>query len=243
MSEEASGPLTATRYGRAAAHLVDLIYKNIIKVLYVTVALSVFNILDVFGILHMLRLYSEATHDIIVAVISIILLLILSYIFLYIIKARTVLNSWMKKFESSSLSVSIRVLAKSKNKEDIIHAIAESVHEISPYLYKYVENDDLARFIDVDVNGVKFDILIDKERVDVELKDVLKSYGSIIAMVVDGVADEGKMDEFYKKLTAYSKITGNRVGLALLIADRVEARASAKHKAIDSLLIIEQSAE
>jgi len=240
---ESSGPLTATRYGRTAARLVDLIYKNIIKVLYVTVALSVFSILDVFGILHMLRLYSEATHDLIVAVISITLLLILSYIFFYIIKARTVLNSWLKRFESSSLSVSIRVLAKSKNKEDVINAIAESVYEITPYMYRYVENDDLARFIDVDVNGERFDILIDKERVDGEFKDVLKSYGSIIAMVVDGVADEYRIDEFYKKLTVYSKITGNKIGLALLIADKVEARALARHKAIDSLLIIEQSAE
>ncbi|MFN4336694.1 MAG: hypothetical protein ACK4FV_03805 [Candidatus Nitrosocaldus sp.] len=246
MNEESSGPLTATRYGRAAAQLVDIIYKNIIKVVYVTIALAVFGLLDVFGILHMLRLYSEATHDLIVAAISILLLLILSYIFLYIIKARSILNAWMKQLESSSMNVSIRVLAKSKSKEDIIHAIAESVSEVSSYLYEYIENDDLSRFIDVKIDNERFDILIDRDRVEEgKFKDVLKEYGSIVAMVVDGVADRGKIDEFYNKLIVYNRITGNRIGLALLIADRVEAEAKVfvRHKAIESLLLIEQSTE
>ncbi len=190
----------------------------------------------------------EITHDLIVAVISILLLLILSYIFLYIIKARSMLSSWMKQFESSSLNLSIRVLAKSKSKEDIINAIAESVHEVSAYLYKYIENNDndISRFIDVKIDNEQFDILIDRDNVEEKrFKDVLKEYGSIIVRVVVGVADRGKIDEFYNRLVAYNRITGNRIVLALLVAERVEAEAkvSVRHKAIGSLLLIEQSTE
>lgn len=242
-TEEVDSPLITTRYGRIAAQLVDLIYKNIITVIYVTIALAVFSILDVFGILHIFRLYSEATHDIIVTVISLILLITLSYISLHIIRAKSVLDTWMKRFESSSLKVSISVLARSKSREDIIHAIAESVHEVSTYLYKYIESNDISRFIDVNIGDLKFDILIDDSNVDEEFKHVFKEYGSIAVMVVDGVADSSRADEFYSKLLEYNRITGNRIGLALLVADKVEGKELSRHKAIDSLLIIEQSVD
>ncbi len=86
-------PLLATRYSKITAQVINSIYKNLI-VIYVTIALATFSILDVLGILFIIGLYSDVTYDIIVAIISSILLVILSLVFLYILKTRKILNLW-----------------------------------------------------------------------------------------------------------------------------------------------------
>jgi hypothetical protein len=240
MSNDEESPLIATRYSKDAARVISSIYKNLSIIIYLTIALAAFSILDVLGVLHIIGLSSDYIHDIIVTIVLLILLGILSIVLLYIIRAKRLLNSWHDMFENSSLKTSISILMKDKSKEEALYAIAESIDEINPYIQRYIDSKEISRFIDVEIDNMKFDILIDRNRVDNTLKNVLDEYGSIIVKIVDGKADKSIVKQFYEQLLKYNRITNNKIGLGLLIADEVEP-IKVKDKAIDRLLFIEKS--
>ncbi|RMF29695.1 MAG: hypothetical protein D6752_05490, partial [Candidatus Nitrosothermus koennekii] len=65
MSNDEESPLIATRYSKDAAKVITLIYKNLSIIIYLTIALAAFSILDVLGVLHIVGLSSDYIHDII----------------------------------------------------------------------------------------------------------------------------------------------------------------------------------
>lgn len=239
MSDEYEPPLITTRYSKDAVGIINIIYKNLSISAYFIVGLVIFSILDVLGILHLIGITSEFVHDIIVTLLLFILLAAFVIMFLYITRARKILLLWHDRFEESSLKASIDLLITDKSKEGVIYALGESIEEINPYIEQYREKQDIDRFIDVNINGLRFDILIDEYTADDGLKNVLKEYGSIIVRIVDGKADKSITDKFYKDLLDYNRIRGKRIGLALIIADEIKP-IQIKHKSIDRILFIEK---
>ncbi len=106
-------------------------------------------------------------------------------------------------------------------------------------MQKYIENDDIYRFIDVEIEDLKFDILIDKSNVNGKLRTILEDYGSIIVKITEK-ADKHIINEFYEQLQRYHRITDNKIGLGIIIADETEPIIISKHKAIDRLLLVEK---
>ena len=238
MTEYDESPLIATRYSKIAAKLVNSIHKHLSIIIYVTIALAAFSVLDVLGVLHIIGLSSDYIHDIIVTIVLLALLGILSLVLLYIVRARRILELWHDMFESSSLKTSISILMKDKSKEEALYAVAESIDEINPYMQKYIENNDINRFIDVRIDDLRFDILIDKSNTDDQLKAILEDYGSIVARIVEK-ADKHTINEFYEQLLKYHRLRNSKIGLGIIIADEVKP-IDIKHKAIDRLLFIEK---
>ncbi len=240
MINDDESPLIATRYSKIAAKLVNSIHKHLSTIIYVTIVLAAFSVLDVLGVLHIIGLSSDYIHDIIVTIVLLILLGILSLVLLYIVRAKKILELWHDMFESSSLKTSISILMKDKSKKEALYAIAESIDEINPYMQKYIKNNDIDRFIDNKIEDLQFDILIDKNDADEKLRMVLEDYGSIIVEIVDK-ADEHIINEFHEQVLRYHKITNNKIGLAIIIADEIKPITISKHKAIDRLLLVEKS--
>lgn len=232
-------PLIATRYAKEASELINAINKSIVVLIFATIGLVIFNIFDVIGMLYIVGLYTEMQHDIIVAIVSIALLALVAFILSRIFKIKRVLNTWNSKFELSSINASIGLLMSNLDKREAIIAIAESIGDLNRYMKRYIDNDDLGRFIDVEIDGLRFDILIDASNAEDDLKQFLLEHGSIIAKVTDH-ADKHNIDRFYEDVLRYSKVTSNKVGLALMISSKVEDYDIKAGKDVDKFLIVEK---
>ncbi len=233
-------PLLVTRYGKIAKRLIESLNKHLILVIALTIAIAIFSIFDILGLLYTLGLYSEYVHDIIIAIITSIMLIFLSFLSFYLFKIRKVLVLWHDLFEESSLKTNITLLLKDKSNIELLNAISESIEELNPHIKRYIENNDIKRFLDIKINDLKFDLLIDDNTTDTPLREIIKEYGAIIGKIINGVADKDLLKRLYNQLLEYNKVTGNKVGLAIIIADEIESIELKRSKVIEHLILLEK---
>lgn len=233
-------PLLVTRYGKIAKRLIESLNKHLTLVIALTIAIAIFSIFDILGLLYTVGLYSEYVHDIVIAIITSIMLIFLSLLSFYLFKIRKVLVLWHDLFEESALKTNIALLLKDKSNVELLHAISESIEELNRYINRYIENDDIKRFLDIKINDLKFDLLIDDNTADTPLREIIKEYGAIIGKIINGVANKDLLKRLYNQLLEYNKITGNKVGLAIIIADEIESIELNGSKVIEHLVLLER---
>lgn len=243
-----STALATTRYGKEAIRLIRSATRSLTYVIYVTAALVVFSLLDLFGVLYHLRLYSEAQHDYIVSVMALVLLGVLFPLAWRVLKARMALNSWQDVFERGSLRMGISMALARRDKGEALNAVAEAVEELEP-LRRHLASASTSRFTDASAavagegsGQVAFDALVDESMVETEeLKRLMREYGAIVLALVD-VADASGVAEFRRRLKTYSGSTGRRVGMAVMVAREVtdDARQSA---AEGEILLVEKAGD
>jgi hypothetical protein len=229
-----SSIILATKYGEEAIRLIKSAARSLTFVIYVTAALVVFTLLDLFGVLYSLQLYSEVQHDYIVSVIALILLGVLVPLIWRVLKARATLDSWQDVFERRSIQMAISMSMLHREKGEALKSIAEAVAELEPFR-QHLALVGTSRFTDVSVSKVSFDGLVDESIVESdELKSLLRQYGAI-AIAVRDVADAASVLEFRQRLKAYSDNTGRRVGIAVIVAGEITTEA--ERQAGDVLLV------
>ena len=224
VGDQSSSTILATKYGEEAIRLIRSATRSLTYVIYVTAALVVFSLLDLFGVLYHFQLYSEIQHDYVISVIALILLGVLFPLVWRVLKARTALNSWQSMFERGSLQMGISMSMAHRDKGEALKAVAETVAELEP-LRQHLATAGTSKFTDVSVSGVTFDGLVDESLVeDDELKRLLREYGAI-ALALSDVVDASSITEFRQRIKTYSTNTGRRVGIAVMVAREITSEA------------------
>ena len=237
MPDPSSSIILATKYGEQAIRLIKSAARSLTFVIYVTAALVVFTLLDLFGVLYSLQLYSEVQHDYIVSLIALVLLGVLVPLIWQVFKARATLDSWQDVFERRSMQMAISMLMSHRDKGEALKSIAESVAELEP-LRQYLTLAGTSRFTDVSISKVSFDGLIDESIVESDgLRNLLRHYGTI-AITVRDVADAATVLEFHQRLKAYSDITGRSVGIAVIVAGEITTEAE---RQAGNILLVEKA--
>jgi hypothetical protein len=87
----------------------------------------------------------------------------------------------------------------------------------------------------------------DNEQTNIDILDLLESmkgYGSILAKVISGSISKESVKSFQEAIIKYTSLTKNKVALALIIGDGIEAEADSlsklRIKGIDYLILIEK---
>lgn len=106
-------------------------------------------------------------------------------------------------------------------------------------IQQYTWTNTINRFFDVKVGDIVFDIVIDKDNVDDDAKKILKDYGSIITRIIKE-ADKEMINKFMDQLVRYHKITNNKVGMGIIIAEKIECIEVDKVKGIDRIVLVEK---
>lgn len=228
MGEASSSTILSTKYGKQAIRLIGSATRSMTYVIYVTAALVIFSLLDLFGVLYHFQLYSEIQHDYIISVIALVLLGVLFPLIWKVLKARRALDSWQDVFERGSLQMGIAMSMAHRDKGEGIKAVAETVAEMEP-LRQHIANVGTSRFTDVSIAGVAFDALVDESLVETDdLKRLLREHGAI-ALVLKDVADMSSIRDFRRRIKTYSSNTGRRIGIAAIVASEItdEARKGA----------------
>jgi hypothetical protein len=247
-------PTLATRYAHRAAGFVHSIEKNSYLIIGIVVALFILSILD------MLEVHANLPFslDPMITVFSAGSIVALFYMVTVTIKSRRVLERWADVFERNSISAGINISMGNRTKEEVVHAIAETVEEIGPQLREYISSkDNYNEFFDVafdkEAITTQFDIVIDKDNVKPtknnsgyqDFKAALQKYGSVIVKFVNGTIDANSILSYSNLLSKYISITKNNVSLALIIGDDATSDAHnialhPKDKKIGYIIIIER---
>jgi hypothetical protein len=231
MSEEegdssSSSIILAARYGSESLNVIRSVEKNLLLVIFILIPLVAFAILDTLEVFKQINI-----HDIIIAILSIILTILSISLYWFSRKSKYILHRWAKMFEENTISSLLNIYLKDKTKEEVIKSLSESVEQLYP-LQEYIVKRpvDVAKFMDVRVNeDLIFDILIDKERIlnennkndidTINLYKEIERYGSIIVNIVDHTIDKPAVQLFFNSLLKYISLSKNKIGLAVIIGD------------------------
>lgn len=217
--------------------LIHSATRSLTYVIYVTAALVIFALLDLFGVLYHFQLYSEVQHDYVISVIALILLGVLFPLVWRVLKARRALDSWQEIFERGSLQMGISMSMTRRDKGEAIKAVAETVAELEP-LRQHLASVGVSRFTDVSVGGVMFDGIVDESLVEAdELKGLLREHGAI-ALDLKDVVDFAGVTNFHERMKTYSNNTGRRIGMAVIVASEVTDEA---RKGAGEVLLVEKA--
>ncbi len=186
---------------------------------------------------------------------------VLIFILVLFMRSRNYIEFWANSLEQNAIKANIRITMANKSKEEAIKAVAEAIEEIGEPLRKYISSkENLNEFIDVVIDkDLIFDVLIDADRIQkdtltgyksdyserIELQNVLKTYGSVIIKIVDGTVDQEVVKSFSTMPSKYASITKNRVGLILIIGERISPKAynmirQNKHNHLNPIMLIEK---
>lgn len=222
-----SSVIVTTKYGHASVRLIHSIERNLVALITVIVFAAAFSILDTAGALAFL--YPDELDSTVDAIFSVIIVATLLPLLRLLVKSRSILVRWADLFEGNSITTGMSISMAGRSKEEAIVAIAESVEQIGEPLQKYIgSKPDLKEFMDVSVGkDIVFDVLIDAKRISDGngLKSVLEEYGAVIVKIVDGTVDRGTIQSFLNMLLQYVSVTGNQVGLAVLIGEDITQEA------------------
>src|SRR5947207_12857003 len=98
-----------------------------------------------------------------------ILIAVLIPLVLLLLRSKNVLENWTEMFERNTIATAMKIAMIRRGKEEVIHALTQSVDEISEPLEKYITSSDLTEFLDVSIGESKtsttYDILIDSSHV------------------------------------------------------------------------------
>ena len=166
-----------------------------------------------------------------------ILIAVLIPLVLLLLRSKNVLENWTEMFERNTIATAMKIAMIRRGKEEVIHALTQSVDEISEPLEKYITSSDLTEFLDVSIGESKtsttYDILIDSSHVlngdnkgnGNSLRKVLEDYGAVIIKIVNGSVDRNHVESFVDSLTKYTSVSKNQIGLATIIGEEISAEA------------------
>ena len=232
MSEEEEGDsssssiILAARYGSESLNVIRSVEKNLLLVIFILIPLVAFAILDTLEVFKQIKI-----HDIIIAILSIILTILSVSLYWYSRKSKYILHRWAKMFEENTINSLMNIYLNDKTKEEVIKSLSESIEQLYPlqeYIVKIPSN--VAKFMNVKANeDLIFDILIDKERIPsknnkndidtINLYKEIERYGSIIVNIVDHTIGKPAVELFFNSLLKYISLSKNKIGLALIIGD------------------------
>jgi hypothetical protein len=256
-SSPPESPVLATKYAHRAATLVRSIEKNSYVIIGIIIALLTLSTLDLLEV----HKHLPFSFDPIITVFSAASMIALLFMLRLTAKSRRILEDWADVFERNSIAAGIKISINSRTREEVVHAISETVEEIGPQLQKYISSKDkYNEFFDITsgkdtdpaATTAQFDIIIDKDNLKPtknnsyqELKLALQKYGSVIVKFVDGTIDGNTILSLSNFLSKYISITKNSVSLALIIGDDATSDAyklasHPKDKKIGYMIIIER---
>ena len=168
-----------------------------------------------------------------------ILIAVLIPLVLLLLRSKNVLENWTEMFERNTIATAMKIAMIRRGKEEVIHALTQSVDEISEPLEEYItsKKSDLTEFLDVSIDEGKtsttYDILLDSSHVlngdnkgnGNSLRKVLEDYGAVIIKIVNGSVDRNHVESFVDSLTKYTSVSKNQIGLATIIGEEISAEA------------------
>lgn len=239
-----SSPTLITAYSRKAsgfiASLVRFLYVLFV-VLIVFAVVSLFDVVEIWGFVHLL---SDDLLDFAILVLALITIGIIAFLLRIIINMRNKLKKWAFVFERNSIMASINIRLSKLEKREILDSIIDTIPEIGIPLKEYIMDNggNTRQFTDQKIPGdLYFDILIDDTKIandDVDgkndyLKNKLDRHGAIIVKVENdgsatggGVIDIKSSELFVQSILKYVKTTKKFVGLALLCGTEITDEAA-----------------
>lgn len=218
----------STQYCFEASQLIKSFTKNILFVLIIVILVGAMTIFDLIINLGFINNLSDETIDGIIIVVSILLILFLTYTIKPILRSQKVLDKWSNLFENNIIRTSIILTINNKSKEEILHALSEIIEQIAIPLQLYLSKSNHHEFYDIRVNDTTttVDILIDKSTIKPtidsnSLKNTIQNYGSIAVKITENAIDNNITQIFIESLQKYQK-KGNKIGLAMLIGESID---------------------
>jgi len=243
-SQWSNSPTLITRYATKSSKLIYSIEKNVFVVIGVVTALAVISIIDTLEIIGITDFIGEGLDDTIIATLSLISLAALVPILRLSFKSKRILEEWAQMFEYNSIKSSISMSITSTKRDDVMHAVAESIDEIREPLLQYLEKGNTPEIFDIQLHGYRYDVLLDQYTVNKErgdnLKKILADYGAIIIKVIDGKISRSDVDSFSNSLKAYSKEKqyNAMIGIAILIGKEVEPDVNIKFGKAGNIVLV-----
>jgi hypothetical protein len=256
---EQSSTIPAIEYAIKVVREIYIIEKNIFVIFGVLATIFVILVINIFTIRSLMLISDNFTY-IMILLSSIISTSALIFMLLLFIKSRKQLEDWANILEQNAIKANISIAMANKSKEEVVKAIAETIDQIGEPLRKYISSkENFKEFLDVAVDkDIIFDILIDADRIQTttttlstnninknELKNILKTYGSVMVKIVDGIVDQETVQSFSALPSKYASITKNKVGLALIIGEEVTPKAynyvrQNRNSNLSSIILIEK---
>jgi hypothetical protein len=151
------------------------------------------------------------------------------------------LRAWADMFERNSIRAGLNISMSNKNKEGVVHAIAETIDEVGEPLRKYISSkDNFDEFLNVsyqsdnkaDADKILFDVLIDPEQIisltnndtkdiSARLKENLENYGAIVVKIIDDNVTTDIVKSFANEVKLYKLSSKNKIHLAIIIGEDV----------------------
>lgn len=258
--DSSSSTILTTRFGHQSAKLIHSVEKNLYIVIGLIASIAILSVLNILGSLDYFSSNSASVDKTVDILLLLILIVVLVPLFLLLLKSRNVLDRWTDMFEKNTIATTMNIAMTDKSKEAIVHALMQSVEQISEPLQQYIDSkrNNLAEFLNVSLDNkepdLRFDILMDANHVSDDggssinnnFRQVLKEYGAVIIKILDDVVDRQYVESFANSLSKYSSIAKNRVGLGLVIGNDLtdEAREYAskislhRKRGINHLILI-----
>lgn len=272
MLDSTDSPIMPTMYAYRSSKLIRSIEKTFYPIIGLVAALLVFAVLDMIDILSDYNILPDITHDMIITFAAAILLIAVVYLLYGIITSRKMLHHWADIFERNSLKAGITISMSDTSKENILRALSETIEGIGEPLREYLSSspESYRNLIDVQIDkDTVFDILIDSDHLtnraaldqvssitlpsnttstsipDKDLSESVREYGAIIVKVVSSRISKGTVKSFQEEIQKYISSTRNKVGLALIVGNSIDAEADnqskLRMKGIDYLILIEKT--
>jgi hypothetical protein len=272
MLDSTDSPIMPTMYAYRSSKLIRSIEKTFYPIIGLIAALLVFAVLDMIDILSDYNILPDITHDMIITFAAAILLIAVVYLLYGIITSRKMLHHWADIFERNSLKAGITISMSDTSKENILRALSETIEGIGEPLREYLSSspESYRNLIDVQIDkDTVFDILVDNDHLtnraaldqvssitlpsnttstsipDEDLSESVREYGAIIVKVVSSRISKGTVKSFQEEIQKYISSTRNKVGLALIIGNSIDAEADnqskLRMKGIDYLILIEKT--
>lgn len=245
-------PVLPTKYAHQASQLINGITKKILVVMILVFSLFFFSVTDALRLTVLRNLIGDDLLDNIMVISSIFLLVALTLSVRSLLRSRNMLNQWSDIFERNSINAGMSISMTKISKEEAIRAISETVEEIGQPLQNYMsDRQEFKELIDVHRGKeLVFDVLIDKvsRGISDDLRNVLREYGAVIIMVVDGKVDERRVEIFSLLLLEYISETRNKIGLPIIIGEEISEAAyktinTSREEIIKRIILVEKSAD
>lgn len=256
LSDNEVSPILITRYANRAVTLISSIEKILYFLIVSMLTFAIIVFFDITAIKGFIPIFSDDTIDLILFSIAIIMIGVLMFIIKMVLNTRKKLDKWATMFERNSLRTAISIGMTNMDKNALLHSIIENLTDIGESIDNYVKYDTRNKdlFFNQTINEkISFDILIDVSKVSknskeaTDLNSKLVAYGSIIANISTNseVLDTQDVKLFVDNVLDYVKVTGNNVGLAILVAPDFTNEAFSfvsyfSNKSIGYLILIEK---
>jgi len=240
-------PLSLTQYSSEAARLIKSFTNNILFVLIILFVIATMTIFDLSMDLGFINILSDETIDAIIIGISVFLIIFTILILRPVYRSQKILANWSNLFDKNAIKTGIILSINNKSKEEVLIALSETIEQIAVPLQDYLSKSDHKEFYDVSIEGVTFDIIIDKSTIKPldanSLITTIQDYGSILIKITEGIIDKDLTRSFIYSLQKYRKQQGNKVGLALIIGESIAQESydlinKTKDKIINENLIL-----